>query len=83
MGYGAAMALAEEWSDWCDGPDEAYEILYGRSGRKADGIERITCPVCDKKLKGVDGVIAHAEAKHTKSCHAVNIASFKAMFGRD
>lgn len=83
MGWGAAMALAEEWADWCDGPEEAYEILYGRDDtNKSDGVERVECPICGKNKRGVDGVIDHMTAKHTKPCHAETISSFKGMYGR-
>ena len=79
MGWGAAHALAEEWSEWCSGPEEAYEILYGPE----DGPERIECPICKKRLKGADGVIMHMTAKHDKPCHEKTIENFKAMFGRE
>lgn len=83
MGWGAAYALAKEWADWCDGPEEAYAILYGdRENAKPRG-DRLPCPICNKKCKGPDGVIMHMDAKHTKTVHDETKAAFRAMYGRD
>ena len=69
MGWGAAMALAEEWSDWCDGPEEAYEILYGGRENPKPRTNKMPCPICGKKFKGPQGVSMHMDTKHTKRAH--------------
>ncbi|MDJ0823781.1 MAG: hypothetical protein QNJ09_18475 [Paracoccaceae bacterium] len=71
MGWGAAMALAEEWSEWCSGPDEAYEILYAGRDKQARRQRNgpLNCPICGKGCKTTGGVVQHMDAKHKKPCH--------------
>ena len=75
MGWGAAYALAEEWSDWCSGPEEAYEILYGGRERRGSKPQKVNkphgplreCPKCTKLCKGTRGLIDHLKFKHKMS----------------
>lgn len=81
MGWGAAKALAEEWSDWCEGPEEAYDILYGRRENPKQVTNKMPCPICGKKFKGVEGVSMHMAAKHKKRMHESVKAEFRTAHG--
>lgn len=75
MGWGAAMAIAEEWSEWCSGPEEAYEILYGNRERKHHAANR--CPVCGNKFASPAAVLQHADAKHKRPKHQAAISEYR------
>ena len=81
MGWGAAMALAEEWSEWCDGPEEAYDILYGRREKPKPTISQKRCSICNKKCKSPVGVSIHMDAVHRKKKFDEAKAEFRALHG--
>ena len=81
MGWGAAMALAEEWSDWCDGPEEAYDILYGGRDNPKPVTKQKRCPICNKKCKSPVGVSIHMDAVHRKRKFDDVKAAFRAEHG--
>lgn len=54
MGWGAAMALAEETGF---SPEDAHDMLYGHRPRPK-------CPICGKKCGGKEGVKMHMLAVH-------------------
>lgn len=92
MGWGAAYAIAEEWSDWCDGPEEAYEILYGSGDDDHDdaivAYYESRCPVCQKRFKGSrknrpQAIVQHMKDVHKKRKHQAKIEAWMAEYDLD
>ena len=63
MGWGAAYALAEETGGALGGPDEVYEMLYGRDENKPPR-RKHKCKSCGKKMRTQKGLSDHMRDKH-------------------
>ena len=66
MGWGAAMAFYQENSSWLDGPEDAYEALYGNDSEKRERNHRKkhACPLCGRRYKTKKSLIQHLTDFH-------------------
>lgn len=73
MGWSAAEAFYQENRDWLDSPEEAYEHLYGRSGKQAKRKNR--CPICNKRMRSESGILDHLRDYHknAKGAEAIRV----------
>lgn len=68
MGRGAAQAFYEENSSWLDGPEDAYEALYGNDEPKIKKRKlKYSCRSCQKRFKTEQGRNSHERDVHSKA----------------